>query len=107
MNVQTKILLLLLAIVTTLVGGLLALKVSADRKFQAIATAREIERNRNFDEFLADRGDNLKALVEDSSTWNDMVRAVVKGDQNWAEQTINDATLATYQANAIWIYKAD
>src|SRR5205085_2508823 len=46
-------------------------------------------------------------LVEDSSTWNDMVRAVVKDDQKWAEQTINDATLATYHANAIWIYRAD
>lgn len=107
MNVQTKILLLLLAIVATLVGGLLALKVSEDRKFRAIAAAREIERTRNFDEFLVERGDNLKVLVEDSSTWNDMVKAVVKGDLGWAEQTINDALLATYHANAVWIYRPD
>ena len=85
MNVQTKILLLLIAIVATLVGGLVALKVAEERKFQAIATTREVERNRNFDDFLKERGDNLKVLVEDSSTWNEMVRAVVKDDKAWAD----------------------
>jgi signal transduction histidine kinase/ActR/RegA family two-component response regulator len=107
MNVQTKILLLLLAISSTLVGGLVALKIFEQRKFQAIAEAREAERNRNFDEFLTERGDNLKVLVEDSSTWDEMVRATVTNDVPWIEQNINDATLATYQANAVWIYRAD
>ena len=107
MNVQTKLLLLLLAIITTLVGGLLALKIFEKKKFEAIAETRQVERNRNFDDFLAERGDNLKVLVDDSSIWDAMVRATVKNDTAWAEQNINDATLATYQANAIWIYKAD
>ncbi len=107
MTVQTKILLLLLAIVTTLVGGLAILKIAEQHKFQAISNARETERNRNFDEFLTERGDNLKVLVEDSTTWNDMVRAVVKDDKNWAERTINDELLATYKANTVWIYKAN
>ena len=107
MNVQTKILLLLLAIITTLVGGLLALKIFEKRKFAAIAESRQIERNRNFDDFLAERGDNLKVLVDDTSIWDAMVRATVKNDTPWAEENVNDAMLATYQANAIWIYKAD
>src|ERR1051325_11998890 len=105
MNVQVKILLLLLAIITTLVGGLVALKLFEQRKFQAMAETRQVEQDRNFDEFLAERGDNLKVLVEDSSTWDGMVRATVKNDFAWAAENINDATLATYQANAIWIYK--
>ena len=107
MNVQTKILLLLLAIVTTLVGGLLALKIFEHKKFQAIAATRQTERNRNFDDFLAQRGDNLQVLVDDSSIWDAMVRATVKNDKAWADENLNDATLATYQANAIWVYKAD
>jgi signal transduction histidine kinase len=107
MNVQTKILLLLLAIVTTLVGGLVTLKLTEERRFQAIAAQRAEERNRNFDDFLAERGDNLKVLMEDSSTWNDMVRAVVKGDTTWATKNVNDEMLATYKANAVWIYKPD
>ena len=107
MNVQTKILLLLLAISSTLIGGFTALKVFEQQKFQAIAEARATERIRSFDEFLKDRGDNLKVLVEDSSTWDGMVRATVKNDVAWAEQNISDATLATYQANAVWVYRAD
>jgi signal transduction histidine kinase/CheY-like chemotaxis protein len=107
MNVQTKILLLLLAISTTLVGGLVALKIFEKRKFEAIAETRQVERNRNFDEFLSERGDKLKALVDDSSIWDAMVRATVKNDTAWAEENVNDATLATYKANAIWVYKAD
>jgi signal transduction histidine kinase len=107
MNVQTKILLLLLAIVTTLIGGLIALKIFERGKFEAIAETRQVERNRKFDKFLADRGDKLKVLVDDSSIWDAMVRATVKGDTAWAEENLNESTLTTYQANAIWIYKAD
>ncbi len=98
---------MLLAIITTLIGGLLALKVFEQRKFQTIAEARQVERNHNFDEFIKERGDNLKVLVEDSSTWDGMVRATVKDDLTWAKENINEATLTTYQANAIWIYRAD
>ena len=39
MKVQTKILLLLLAIIATLVGGLVALKVFEQKKFAAIAAS--------------------------------------------------------------------
>jgi signal transduction histidine kinase/CheY-like chemotaxis protein len=107
MSVQAKILLLLLVIVSTLIGGLLALKLWETRKFKAIAVAREIERNRNFDDFLHDRGDKLHILVDDSSVWSDMVRAVVKDDTDWAANHISEETLATYAVNAVWIYKLD
>src|SRR5688500_15620160 len=107
MTVQTRILLLLTIIVSTLIGGLVVLKIAEQRKFQAIATSREAERNRSFDEFLAERGDYLKDVADDSSRWADMVRAVVKGDSAWAERTINEERLATYKANAVWIYKPD
>jgi len=107
MSVQTKILLLLLAIVSTLIGGLTAFKITEAHKFKAIADARAVERSRNFDEFLLERGDKLKVVVEDSSLWNDMVRAIVKGDTAWAEQNISDEMLATYGVNAVWIYKLD
>lgn len=107
MSVQTKILILLLAIVATLIGGFTALHVFEARKFRALAESRERERNRDFDEFLVERGDKLKVLVDDSSVWSDMVLAVMKGDTNWATTNLSDETLATYNVNAIWIYKPD
>ncbi len=107
MKVQTKILLLLLAIVLTFVGGLTAMRERGLAKVCAIARERAEERSKMFDQFLAERGDKLKVLVEDSTNWDDLVRAIGKDDHAWAETTINDLTLATYEANAIWIYRPD
>lgn len=107
MTVQNKILLLLLAIISTLIGGLVALKVLEARKFKALGDSRQAERNRNFDEFIVERGDKLKVLVDDSSVWDDMVRAVMKGDAEWTGKSISEETLATYGVNAVWIYKPD
>jgi signal transduction histidine kinase/CheY-like chemotaxis protein len=107
MKIQTKILLLLVMIVVTLVGGLTLLKLSETRKFRSIAESRAAERNRMFDEFLTERGDRLNVLVEDSTIWDDMVRAIVKQDESWGAEHISYETLATYQVNGVWIYDED
>ena len=107
MSVQTKIVLLLLAIVATLIGGLTALKISRNANSKPSPTRAARKRSRNFDELLNERGDYLKVVVDDTSIWNDMVLAIGKGDTAWAEKNVSDETLATYRANAIWIYKPD
>lgn len=107
MKVQTKILLLLLLIVATFVGTLIAVRLFGQRKFRGIANARAAERHRVFREFLEERGDNLKVLVEDSTNWNDLVVAIRKDDLAWAEANVGEQTLATYRTNALWIYKPD
>lgn len=107
MTIQNKILLLRLLIVATFVGGLTLLKVSEKAKFKAIADSRAAERSRIFDEFLGQRGDQLKVLIEDVPISDGMVRAVVKGDKSWADENITDETLTSYGANAIWIYRPD
>jgi sensor domain CHASE-containing protein len=107
MKVQTKILLLLLGIVAIFVGGLGWLKVSERRNFQKIARERSEERNTMFDQFLRERGDNLSVLVEDSSVWDDMVRAIVKNDALWVEANVTDETLVASKANAVWVCRPD
>jgi signal transduction histidine kinase/ActR/RegA family two-component response regulator len=107
MTVQLKILLLLLFIVATFVGGLVTLRMAETHKFRAIAEERARERNRIFDDFLRERGDGLTVLVEEWTILDDMVRAIVKGDRAWAEENFGDATLATHNANALWIYRPD
>ena len=74
MKVQTKILLLLLVVVAAFIGGLIALKVTEERQLQRMGRERAVERNRNFDEFLNDRGEKLSVVVEDTSLWTDMAR---------------------------------
>jgi signal transduction histidine kinase/ActR/RegA family two-component response regulator len=107
MKVQTKILLLLFLIVLTFIGGLIAMRALAAANVRAIAATQAEERQRIFDQLLAERGDNLKVLVEDSTNWDDLVRAIAKSDLAWADSTINEDTLAKSHANAIWIYRPD
>ena len=107
MKVQTKILLLLLLIVTTLVGGLGLFAWSEQSKYQRIARERAAERDRAFSEFLQERGDNLRVLVDDRSIWDDLVRAVVKSDRPWMEGNLGEMDLALYSANSVWVYRPD
>ena len=107
MKVQTKILLLLLLVVLTFIGGLTLVRWNAAKRYKAIADARAIERNRIFDEFLAERGDQLAAIVDDSTNWDDLVRAIRADDRPWAETNIPIQTLTEKDFNALWIYKPD
>ena len=107
MKVQTKILLLLLLVVLTFIGGLIVVRVNAERRFKSIADERAIERNRIFDEFLKERGDQLAAIVDDSTNWDDLVRAIKTNDNAWAEENIALETLAVKDFNGLWIYKPD
>ncbi len=107
MKVQTKIVLLLVLMVAAFVGGLVAFKWSEQRKYKRLAEARAVERERSFEDFLRVRGDNLKALVDDSTVWDDLVLALMKGDAGWAETNFDEDELVNFQANAVWIYKPD
>ena len=107
MKVQTKILLLLLMVILIFIGGLTAVRVNAARRFKSIADERAIERSRIFDDFLKERGDQLAAIVDDSTNWDDLVRAIRTNDRAWAEKNIALETLADKNLNALWIYKPD
>ena len=107
MSIQAKILLLLSGIVIALGSGLALLHLSERAQFQAIARERLAERQRTFAEFIQERGDGLKALVEDSTNWDELVRALVKNDTAWAARQFNEESLPSYQANAVWLYHRD
>jgi signal transduction histidine kinase/ActR/RegA family two-component response regulator len=104
MKVQTKILLLLLLIVATLVGGLVAVRLYEDAKFRKIAEDRAVERDEEFDKFLSERGDKLEAFVDDSTIWDDMVLAILKKDAAWFDENVNLDSLIGVNANAVWVY---
>lgn len=107
MKVQTKILLLLVLLVLIFISALGVVRLFSERRLKAIADERAAERTRSFDEFLAERGDRLSAIVDDSTNWDDLVLALKSDDQTWANATISLETLATRDFNAVWIYKPD
>jgi signal transduction histidine kinase/ActR/RegA family two-component response regulator len=107
MKLQTKILLLLVLLVLIFINALAVVRLFSERRLKAIADERAAERTRSFDEFLAERGDRLSAIVDDSTNWDDLVRALKSDDHTWADATISLETLATRDFNAVWIYKSD
>ena len=107
MKVQTKITLLLAVVVTTFLTGLWAFSAYDYAQFRKIADARYRERNQSLDEFLAYHGAPLKTLTVDYTSWDDMADAIAANDRQWFADSVNDATLDSFHANAIWIYTLD
>jgi signal transduction histidine kinase len=107
MKVQTKITLLLLAVVAIFMAGLWAFRAFDREKSRKITEERFNERNEAFDLFLKQDGEPLQTLAEYDSAWNQMVQAIQKTDRRWFEDNVNEATLNGYKAHAAWIYRPD
>ena len=108
MKVQTKILLLLLAVVAIFVGGILFIRAREHARFLLIAQDRARDREQFFDGFLARQGEGLEMLAKDYTYWDAMVAAVDGGDRAWLNANLNnDGTWQTSDADALWVYRPD
>ena len=107
MKVQTKITLLLLAVVAIFMAGLWAFRAFDQKKFREIRTSRLIESKRNFDNFLHKDGEPLETLTDYDTTWDDMVQNVQTKNTKWLGENVSSETLLGYKANYVWIYNRD
>jgi signal transduction histidine kinase len=107
MKVQTKITLLLLAVVAIFIVGLWAFRAFDQEKFRAIRTSRLVEAKRGFDTFLRKDGEPLETLADYDTTWDDMVRAIQSKNTKWLSENVSSETLLGYKAYAVWIYDRD
>ncbi len=107
MKVQTKITLLLLAVVAVFMTGLWAFRAFDQKKFREITTDRLVESKRAFDAFLVKDGEPLETLVDYDTTWDTMVQAIQTNNQKWLSDNVSSETLSAYKAYAVWIYSPD
>ena len=107
MKVQTKITLLLLAVVATFLAGLWGFHHFDRVKFRRIVEQRFGERNQSFEEFMRRHGEPLATLSGYDSAWDAMVKAIATENRAWFGQNVENATLEGYLANAVWIYRPD
>jgi signal transduction histidine kinase len=107
MKVQTKITLLLLAVVAIFIAGLWAFRFYDQKKFREIRTSRLIEAQRGFDNFLHKDGEPLETLTDYDTSWNDMVQNVQARNTKWLAENVSTETLLGYKANYVWIYNRD
>jgi signal transduction histidine kinase/ActR/RegA family two-component response regulator len=107
LRVQTKITLLLTVLVATFVLGLFTFRAFDRAKLRRIAQERFDERRHSFSEFLEHNGATLKALVEDYTCWDQMVRALTNDDSHWLNENVNRSTLDSFHIQGIWIFHAE
>jgi signal transduction histidine kinase len=107
MKVQTKITLLLLAVVAVFLAGLWAFRAFDQEKFRVIRTSRLIEAKRSFEAFLEKDGEPLVTLADYDTTWDNMVQAIQTGNEKWLNENVSSETLLGYKAYAAWIYDRD
>ncbi len=107
MKVQTKITLLLAAVIATFLVGLWAFNAYDQLQFRRIADERWRERNESLDTFLAQWGDPLRIFALDYSNLDDMVGAIRANDQTWLDENLSEPTLDSFHANAVWIFGLD
>src|SRR5258708_18277484 len=104
MKVQTKITLLLLAVIAIFVAGLWAFRTVDQQKFGQIRANRLIETKRSFEAFLAKDGEPLETLADYDTTWDSMVQAIQTRNIRWLEENVSNESLLGYKAYAAWIY---
>src|SRR5947207_402835 len=107
MKVQTKITLLLLAVVAVFVAGLWAFRAFDQQKFREIRTNRVVEAKRSFEAFLEKDGEPLVTLADYDTTWDDMVQAIQTQNTKWLSDNVSAETLLAYKAYAVWIFNRD
>ncbi len=107
MKVQTKITLLLLAVVAIFMAGLWAFRAFDQQKFREIRTNRLVEAKRSFEAFLEKDGEPLETLADYDTNWDNMVQAIQTRNTKWLSENVSDETLVGYKAYAVWIYSPD
>jgi signal transduction histidine kinase len=107
MKVQTKITLLLLAVVAVFMAGLWAFRAYDQERFREIRTNRLLESKQSFEAFLQKDGEPLQVLADYDTTWDNMVQAIQTRNTKWLSENVSSDTLLGYKAYAVWIYDRD
>ena len=115
MKVRTKILILLLVLNGLFVALTLPFRYWLGAHIAAIEKSHEQEVQDLFDRLLDLEDRYTFALFEDYTRWDEMVRFVEHGDQEWAKDTIDTALPLRRpyygprygRFHAVWIYRPD
>ena len=107
MRIQTKLQFLLLLVLGIFGAGLWQLKYSETKRADLILQDRINEKKLSLERILDLTGLTLKTFANDYSDWDEMAQFVQNGEQAWAIETLDLDTLASFRANALWVYKPD
>ncbi len=103
MKLQTRFLLLILAVFVVVTGFVLVQRsLEIERSNRVLNTTLE-ERKTSLDTSLESEGELFKTLSKDYSFWDEMVDFVKTGNKEFASNNL-ETGLETYKADNIWIF---
>ena len=106
MKITTKIIVLMMVVMTMLVTAVMVNVVMDSQRIAQLFEVEKTEKSRNFDEIVRLSGASLKMYVFDYTYWDEMARFIDTHDLVWAKEYI-DTSINTYKANAVWVYDAE
>jgi PAS domain S-box-containing protein len=102
MNVQTRILILLLLMICALLGGMAVLYHSETYRLDLTVREQEQAKNQLLHKIIDLKSYAPKTLAYDYSFWDDMVKFVNDRDSAWAKENI-DVSLSTFHSTVAWV----
>jgi PAS domain S-box-containing protein len=105
-SVQSRLFLLLLALVGFFAIGLVILHRSETAREDLLLADSESGKRELLQKTIQLKGASLKIMAADYTVWDDMVTFVETGDSLWAQENIA-VCLETYKVSAIWVCNPD
>ena len=106
MRVSSRLQLILLVLIVSFVGALTFVWYGQRRNVDLVLETRAQEVERWSDRIVDLVGRSLYTFSYDYTYWTEMVDFVSRTDPQWASDNI-EASLATYSAQAAWVFKPD
>ncbi len=106
-KVQTKIILLLCAVMAVFLAAFLAQFHYEQGRSKALFESRENDERMVLEKLLTLKGKSLENFVDDYTFWDEMVAFIrAGGEKQWAQENLHTAAW-TFKASNVWIYSTD
>jgi len=107
MRVRTIILLLLLLAGTAFVAGLVEVRRSESRKFDAARDGLEKTWRSSVDYLWESQSAPLRKMLDELPSDRAAVSAIMANDAGWASEKWDSKALGSFDANVVWVYHSD
>ena len=103
MNIRTKVIVLLSAIIILFMASLAASIAVDMSRAVALYDIEKTESGKVFDEIVRLEGHSLEIFVYDYTYWDELVEFVATADETWALENLKES-MGTYNADVVWVY---
>lgn len=103
MRVQTRLFILLTAVVALTVVGIRSIDTTERQRLLTIANGMEQDRNVFFRQLIKLKGESLENFVHNYTYWDELIQFTKAPDPKWARDQL-EASMPSFKLDGIWVY---